>query len=336
MLKLISDSKQKEKLQKRMKLVLETALSPQGNGLIGFPSGIIECPIFSNGSQKLWFASYKDNGAKIPRFWNGFGSYDPDSRNQTISVEINIPLEKNSGEVAGFFAEDTDTGEIFIMHSGKVGGGKKGVGKNAFLAWSRLKLSEVLIEDGGTRDAIIIAKIDQSDLANRIWKYTKKVSAFKVAVRAGLIESPAFKKSVEDYERYSKEFSGRKRGKNSTRFDYRSYHGDVVDALFNEVSQRRGVVAFNSRLIDLYVKKKKKITEVYEVKTSVGRQALYTAIGQIMTHTPANNPDIRRVLVLPFEENVPEDINAAILALDIEVRRFKISLSKKKWSVELM
>lgn len=339
MLKLLSDQKRKKQAQRTMELALKDALSSQGVGLIGFPSGVIELPIYSNGPDTLWFASDKPaKDATTPRFWNAFGIYNPDKANQSISVEINIPFPKDSGRVAGYFAEDPETGGIFLMHSGGIGGGKKGVGKTAFLAWSRAKLTTALGDDGVPRDGIIIAKLDQTDFSHRIWNFTKTVSEFKAAVDSGKLDTRDFRKRVEEYENYAREFSGKKRVEKTGSFDYQSYHGDVVEALYQEriALRKPGEGVFNSGLIDLYVKRNDEIVMIFEIKTSAGRQTLYTAIGQLMTHALANGPKAKRILVLPVEEDLPEDIKTAISAMMIDVRRFTVSGSRKSPTVKLI
>jgi hypothetical protein len=79
----------------------------------------------------------------VPRYWNGFGIYAADRSSQTVALQINVPTDTNSATVAGFFAEEADTGDIFLMHSGKIGGGRRGIGKSAFLTWSMAKIVDV-------------------------------------------------------------------------------------------------------------------------------------------------------------------------------------------------
>ena len=63
---------------------------------------------------------------------------------------------------------------------------------------------------------------------------------------------------------------------------------------------------------------------MYEVKTEVGRQALYTAIGHLMTHGPVDRGDIKRALAIPTGE-LPADIQRSLAALGILVRRFDLT-----------
>jgi hypothetical protein len=71
------------------------------------------------------------------------------------------------------------------------------------------------------------------------------------------LEPPEFKRRPEEFELYSGEFSGKKRGTQGGPFKYVTYHGDLVQKLFDERTARTtdGERVFNSALIDLFVKK---------------------------------------------------------------------------------
>ena len=61
-----------------------------------------------------------------------------ENQNNNIVVEINIPVIPD-GRVGGVFVRQTSTGKIYLMHHGKIGGGRKGIGKTAFLNGFRKK-----------------------------------------------------------------------------------------------------------------------------------------------------------------------------------------------------
>ena len=68
------------------------------------------------------------------------------------------------------------------------------------------------------------------------------------------------------------------------------------------------------------------LSEVYEVKTGIGRQVLYTAdLDKLLTHAaPQHGIDILKTLVLPADEAMAADIDQAVKALGINVRRFRL------------
>ena len=329
MLKLVYDKKRKASAQATLERNLKEQLKRQGLCNIGFPGGNFNRVVYSNGDGDLWAAFKKlpaEAKPKVPRYANYFGIYSSSSASQTIVVEINVPTETNTREVRGFFAEDSDNGVLFLMHSGGVGGGRFGVGKSAFLVWSRAKLIDVTDEDGRAQQGIAVGRLDDPNLAERIFAFVRRVDSFKKAVAAGGLETPEFKRNVEEFDTYNKEFSGRKKGIKGGAFEYVTYHGDIVEQLFSERKRRltEGEQILNNSLIDLFVKKAGKLTEVYEVKTGAGRQLLYTAIGQLMTHGTTGVDDVSKFLVIPGGEHIPEGFDPVLAALRINVWRFRI------------
>jgi hypothetical protein len=339
MLALIHDARAKKAAQAALEKNLKTALKREGRKNIGFPGGNFDQVVYSAGEEKLWCAfSYEPKEYAVPRYWNGFGIYNSARSAQTIVVEINIPTDSNSAMVAGFFAEDSETGDVFLMHSGRIGGGRPGIGKAAFLMWSKAKRVDVAGEDRNIRSGIAVGKLNDPDLSGRIWRFVGNVHSFKEEAAAGRLENPEFKRKVEEFERYSREFSGKKNGGRGGSFEYLTYHGDIVQELYDERSARAasGEQVLNSNLVDLYVRKGGHVTEVYEVKTGLGRQMLYTAIGQLVTHSAAGDGEIARFLVVPADEEIPDDFNHAILVLGIQVRRFRLAGSPSKREIKLV
>ncbi|MCW1755048.1 hypothetical protein, partial [Rhizobium acaciae] len=76
--------------------------------------------------------------------------------------------------------------------------------------------------------------------------------------------------------------------------------------------------------IDLLVHKDGRLLEIYEVKTGIARQTLYTAIGQLAVHA-AGRGGVARFIVLPEGQDVPEDIDHALRELSIEKLAFRIA-----------
>lgn len=338
MLTLISETKRKKALQGELERKLKGILESQGEHNIGFPGGNVDLPIYSTGEGKLWVAfGGPTEKAAVRRYWNAFGVYQPNRSTQSISVEINIPVDSNSRQVAGFFAEDSETGYIFLMHSGKVGGGRPGIGKSAFLVWSKAKLVNAADENGDVRTGIAISELDDPNLAGRIWTFVRSVQSFKDFAASGGLETPEFKNRVEEFDRYSKEFTGKKRGTRGGTLEYVTYHGDIVQKLYDERAARLspGEKVFNSNLIDLFVKKDGVLSEVYEVKTGIGRQVLYTAIGQVVTHATNGRGEVAKFLVIPADESIPKDLEHAIASLGIKVRSFRLKKAGRDKIIEL-
>ena len=82
--------------------------------------------------------------------------------------------------------------------------------------------------------------------------------------------------------------------------------------------------AFNKGLIDLRVREGARTTEVYEAKTCTGRQAMYTAVGQLIVHS-GGAADTRKILVPPAEDELPRGVAPVLITIGIEVLRFNLN-----------
>jgi hypothetical protein len=329
MFTLVEATAEKRKIQQGFRRIFENALAPQGERIVGHPGGAAKVALFSSGAGTLWCGFHRDTESPISRYWNPFGIFEPDHSTQTITAELNIPIDTNNELVAGFFAKDTDSRLIYLMHTGRIGGGRKGIGKSAFLAWSKLRPVPVFQSDGGQRMGIVIGPIKRDVIVERVSKFVDTVSKFKALAASGGLDTPDFRQELEEYERFSPEFSGRKKGHKGGTFDYICYHGDIVNALyrFREANKGTDEKVLSTQLMDLYVKRRSEISEIYEVKTGAERQALYTALGQLIVHS-GGDMTVRRIIVLPKEEKLPHDVAAAISAVNISIWRFTLHRDK--------
>lgn len=327
----LENEAEKNLAQIELEKSVKASLQEIGIQKIGFRSDTMQKPMFAGGEGALWAAFYKADDAAIPRSWNGFGIYERDRSSQIITVEINIPTGSNSAQVAGFYARDPESGAVYLMHDGGVGGGMKGVSKSEFLAWTGRELRQVSRSSGIARDGIVIGRINSADLPQRILKYVVEVAEFKKAVRDGDLNNDVMRLKAKEWDDYRKEATGQRKGQRSSDIDYISYHGDVVDffKLHRETVKASGEKVTNSPLVDLLVIKNEYITEIYEVKTNIGRQTLYTAIGQLMTHCPRDIPETKRFLVIPVGD-LPKDLESCFANLGIELLRFQLTNGKNK------
>lgn len=82
-------------------------------------------------SKKLgiWIFS---QATKDVRFWNAFGVGLPqEAGHLPITAEINFPWAGIDRKTGAAFAQDA-WNRVFVIHRGKIGGGKKGIGKSLF------------------------------------------------------------------------------------------------------------------------------------------------------------------------------------------------------------
>lgn len=179
MLSLLVGKSEIASAQQLLKDQLFTQL-PQRDGeyIIGYQGGNLEVSDL-HADHRIWFISSKSGD----RYWNAFGLADKlnISTSNSITVEINSPFSGENARVAGLFARESD-GSIYLLHRGKIGGGRVGVGKQAFLDWSKQKLTTVRLPNGKTTDAILVGKLESPSLSLDIARFVYAVANFKAII----------------------------------------------------------------------------------------------------------------------------------------------------------
>lgn len=202
MLHTIIDVEEIYKCQEKFESLLKSKLTLEGEFTIGFPSGNWDTSVIYN--KNIWFSGYEiDEDNSSPRFWNGFGLAKELKKNKSnnIIVEINIPTNGINRSVSGFFAKNNETNEILLMHRGKIGGGRKGIGKNAFLGWYQPVMQQVNSNDGKTEEALIITTLKPKKFIGELTSFIEKVSQFKELATTGFITGATY---ISDKELDSK------------------------------------------------------------------------------------------------------------------------------------
>jgi hypothetical protein len=298
---------------------------------IGFPGGRVrKATVASDGTYWFWTADDRGADVTMKRRLNWFGVLS-DHPGVAITVEINTTYEDRNDQTAGFFARDTKTGVTYFLHSGRVGGGAKGVGKTSFLTWAareKRDLVEVVDSSGRIRTGLVVMPIEGRTAANSAVRYIELVRGFKKAVRDGEIESDEFQDQQRKFEDYFSEGRGRRTGKRSSDIDYISRHGEIVDALRDWRGTR--LLPRKSRIvkdvfIDLGIARGNELIEIYEVKPRSDRSSVYSAVGQLLVHGRDNT--CRKIIVLPHDEPLAVDLAEALRRLSIETIKFRLEMN---------
>jgi len=121
----------------------------------------------------LWFYSEKREAS---RYWNIFGLSEAAPReNSMLSIvcEINPPVESLSKRAQGAFMRDNN-GHIWLLHRGKIGGGKPGIGRKLFFENYQGETTEITDEKFA-----IIGDIDSSDFVDQVTNFVREVERIK-------------------------------------------------------------------------------------------------------------------------------------------------------------
>lgn len=131
----------------------------------------------------IWFAHHVDTQSTIQRNWNGFGMATQLvlRGSNKIVVEANVALDGQFRRTGAVFVEDSKTDTPLLLHRGKIGGGKKGVGKSAFLRWFQGPQVEYT-ESARSKEldnAPLVADLGARDIARQVGEFITAVHNFK-------------------------------------------------------------------------------------------------------------------------------------------------------------
>ena len=175
----IQDSVRISKAQSEFENRARRAASRSGLIKLGYQGGGKEAMAHHVAPLNFWI-SVADSGN---RFWNALGIGDPFHDGSTIIAEINPPKAGIDRNIGGAFVED-DNGIVYLAHRGKVGGGRIGIGKEAFLDWYKEPL-DLVYDDDRHSMLIVIGALDDEELMGKLARFTNSISAFKEQVVAG-------------------------------------------------------------------------------------------------------------------------------------------------------
>jgi hypothetical protein len=327
MLQYLEERHDIERSHKKLQATIRRGFSKAVVKDIGYPAGRErDATVDSDGRYWFWTKDHRsaDVFTKRRLIWFGVLSERP---GVSITVEVNTVYSGRNDQAAGFFARDVETGSIYLLHSGRVGGGTKGVGKSSFLTWAALakqSLVSAIDSRGNIRSGLIVMPVEGEAAVKSAIRYIDLVRRFKIAARNGEIQSKKFQRQRREFEGYFAESHGRRTGQRKTKIDYISRHGEIVEALYEWRSSQRLPKRWRivkDVYIDLGVANGKNLVEIFEVKPKADRSSIYSAIGQLLVHS--RHEACHRAIVLPRDEILAPDLADALNRLRVEVIRFK-------------
>lgn len=145
---------------------------------IGFQGGSKQCDVYWHRDLGIW-GLFEPTLVK-GRFWTCFGTDNPaEHANLNITVEINPPTSGVNLFCAGAFLRN-DAGSVYLGHSGKVGGGRKGIGKAAFREFATNREWELIRVSGDRRlEVIVLGQLGSPYLLESIKAFVDEVAEFK-------------------------------------------------------------------------------------------------------------------------------------------------------------
>ena len=177
MLKITDDQKAIKKYARQFVKSFKPFIDEQIKVKLGHQGASFPAKVLWSKKLGIWIFSHT---IKETRYWNIFGVGKPQQGALlSITAEINFPWTGIDRKTGGAFARDYG-GNIFVIHRGKIGGGKKGVGKSLFEhnyrgIWSYM-------EDGDSLTQMaVIGALNSPRFALQIAQFVKKIELMKSA-----------------------------------------------------------------------------------------------------------------------------------------------------------
>ncbi|MCP5485089.1 MAG: hypothetical protein H7A22_06115 [Spirochaetales bacterium] len=307
-LQLITHRNQVRNLQRRFEAAVKSLCSTRFKAKLGSQGGNVRLPIHYSPEHKAYAGFMHADG----RFWNAFGIGEA-SPNAALSIvtEINFPFEGVNRRVAGAFASEP-SGAVHVLHSGKIGGGKAGIGKHLFQESFRGKWVTAKDEKSASEYALV-GSLESPRFPLQLIEFVREVDRIKSLKPNGGQTRLGSKVGL-----FIPESTKRTPFRVSRSTEAGADHAIVVNALAGG-AERLGWHVANNRQIDLLLTKPRSDARaiLVEVKSDNDRQSIYTGVGQLMLHSSALRHRGRRLLVLP--DGIDRNLRQTIGSLGIEL-----------------
>jgi hypothetical protein len=275
---------------------------------LGHPGATVKAKVFWSDSLGIWMFQNKSDS----RYWHAFGAGRPSvSSHIPITCEINFPVRGIDRRIGGVMAEDRD-GRVYVAHRGKIGGGKKGVGKSLFEDHYRGVWATM--EDGLVDTSVaLIGELNSARFVRQVTQFIRKIDTIKNLYSS---RSSQLEISFEEL-RFREEFIGAEHTHLEIDPRFSCDHGLIVKDL-HDVLSHRGFKTGNDFERDLFIANKKgEITTVFKVLTDASLNSIQSRVAHLLLA----NTDLpeRPRLVLTVPDNVDEALESKLKKLGIEI-----------------
>jgi hypothetical protein len=232
----------------------------------------------------------------------------------SITAEINFPWAGIDRKTGGAFARDF-WGNIFVIHRGKIGGGKKGVGKSLFEHSYRGVWS--FMEDGkAVTQVAIIGAFTSNRFALQAAQFVKKIEKLKSTATISAQTEINFSEIT-----FREDLVGSAPCSAEDEIISACDRDLVISELASQL-QRRKLKIGNDIERELFVvdPSKNRISHIFEVLTDTKEKNVLAAAAKLLLQTSAAALNPLPILVLP--EDKTDDYKQEMQRLNISVTGF--------------
>jgi hypothetical protein len=310
MVKIITDGQEIERLHKKFHRQLSRQFNEKIKCWVGYPGGANEDTVKYSRELNIWLSVQELE----TRFWNGLGIGEPiEGKNNSLSGEINFPYKDIDRRIAGAFAKD-DKGKTLILHRGRIGGGKEGIGKHSLIENFRGDFITA-IDDNKDTEFCFVGELDSPHLAKQVSNFIYEIKRIKDLIATG--QDAPFS-SLNNFS-FTDEKSGTSKKTTEQEREIERTHGLIVNALAGELTNRNLKIG-NDLNRDLFIHNGKDIITLFEVKTNSATQNIYSAVGQLLIYSIPIKTKVKLVFVT--QEKLNDEVEERLKNLGIDVMYF--------------
>jgi len=314
MLKAITDAKAIRRCQQHFTRQLKTWGKEKIPATLGHQGASTRARVWWSDELGLWFFPGK---GEENRYWNAFGTVRPKpDAALSITCEINFPKEGTDRRIGGVFAAD-GKGRIFVVHRGKLGGGRKGIGKALFERQYRGVWVDM--EDGEEEASVaVVGLLPSPRFARQLAQFVNKIDKIKDMAAP---PSAQVEMGFDDL-RLREELLGMRHCELSRDMASECDHGLVIRDLAAALRELRWKFG-NDGLRDLMaVDKEGQAAAVFQVKTNNLPKSVQEGATQLLVNSLHFPRQPRLILALP------EPLDGAMTA---KLRRLHIETMIYAW-----
>lgn len=265
--------------------------------VVSWRDGNQEFDVYWHALEQFWSVSDEKQDPTV--YWDFYGTDNPEEAKVLyMSCQSTTQQEGNLRKHGGLFLADADE-NMYLAHTGMIGGGVKGVGKNTFVReyrggnWHTIRWP-----DDVETDVVVVGRIGGPDFPAQLGRFAREVDRVKAV---GKLQGAGVRTRGPSAGSFNPEFTG-KRCPHAAggAIESECYHGSVVNTLHDEVERLLGREPANDQPRDLYLTDESgRVELLIEVKTDLSTGSIYQAIGQLFFNGYAENHMTKLVLAVP-------------------------------------
>jgi hypothetical protein len=296
MLKVIADQLTIKKYTRQFVRKFKPFIDEQVKVKLGHQGASSPAKVLWSKKLGIWLFSHAIDEV---RYWNAFGVGRPRPGSiVSIITEINFPFAGIDRKTGGAFARDA-WGNIFVIHRGKIGGGKKGVGKSLFEhnyrgVWS-------FMEDGDCITQVaVIGVLNSPRLALQTSHFVKKIEILKSAA----VHSSQTEINFPEVT-FREDLVGSLPSSEEPDINAQCDHDLVISNLAG-LLRRWKFQTGNDSTHELFLVDQSKNTKshVFEVLTDAHEKNILAAATKLLLQTTNDKGNLVPVLILPEEKMI--------------------------------